>query len=187
MLNRSVIVLVAALAIPFVASADNKKAKLSDGDLAVLDHHHHTNSIEIEMGRMGEERGSPAVKKYSAMLIKDHTTADQKAMQLAKAKGVALDERPVPAAEMSRHDEHMKKMEAMRKLEGAAFDREFLTAMVDGHTAELGWIASSMPEVGDAKLKAHLTKVKTTVTKHADEARALLGSSAVKPEAKHRE
>jgi len=187
MLTRSVIVLVAALAVPFVASADNRKAKLSDGDLAVLEHHHHTNSIEIDMGRMGEERGSPAVKQYSAMLIKDHTAADQKATALAKSKGIALDERAMPAAEMSRHDDHMKKMESMRKLEGAAFDREFLTAMVDGHTAELGWVTSSLPEIGDAKLKAHLTKVKTTVTKHADEARALLGGSAVKPEAKHRE
>lgn len=174
MLTRSVIILVAALAVPFIASADNKKAKLSEGDLAVLDHHHHTNTIEIEMGRLGEERGSPAVKKYAAMLIKDHSAADQKAMQLARAKGIALDERPVPAAEMSRHDEHMKKMESLRKLEGAAFDREFLTAMVDGHTAELGWVTSSMASIRDAKLKAHLTKVKTTVTKHADEARALL-------------
>lgn len=172
---KSVIVLVAALAFPFVAFADTKKsAKLSDGDLAVLDHHHHTNMIEIEMGRVGEERGGPQVKKYAAMLVKDHRTADKNAMALGRARGITLDARPMPAAEMARHDEHMKKMEAMAKLEGAAFDREFLTAMVDGHTKELGYVTSALGTIEDPKLKAHMTKTKASVARHADEARALL-------------
>jgi putative membrane protein len=191
---RSVIILVAALAFPLVAFADNKRSKLNESDLAVLDHHHHTNLIEIEMGRLAEERGSPAVKKYGAMLIKDHATADKNATQLGRSRGITLDERPMPAIEMSRHDDHMKKMEQLRRLEGAAFDREFLTAMADGHTKELGYVTSALAGIGDPKLKAHMTRTKASVAKHADAARALLApapikarDSAVQPEAKHRQ
>jgi predicted outer membrane protein len=161
---------------PAFAMAQPKSSRMSDYDQASLQHRHDVNLMEIEMGKMAQQRGTAPVKKYAAALVKDHEKADKEVMSIAKTRGVTLTEHAMPAndAERASHDEMMKTMDRLATLEGAAFDKEYLKAMVDGHTAELGRVTSEMARVTDTKLKAHLGKTKTTVERHAEQARALM-------------
>lgn len=182
---KLVVALCAVLSFPAVAMADpdtapkkteQQAARMSASDVAVLQHRHDVNVMEIEMGRMAMQRGGAKVKKYASALVKDHQKSDKEAMALAKARGVTLTAHAMPANEVERanHEQMMKTMERLGTLEGAQFDREYLAAMVDGHTAEVGRITTDISTVTDAKLKAFLVKGKPVIERHAEQARALM-------------
>ena len=67
-----------------------QKQRLSEADLSTLQHHHDVNLMEIEMGKLAQQRGGPEVKKYAAALVKDHQTADKTAIAIAKARAVTV-------------------------------------------------------------------------------------------------
>ncbi|MBZ0234667.1 MAG: DUF4142 domain-containing protein [Deltaproteobacteria bacterium] len=196
MRSKSLLVLAIALAVPAAAAAGpgtgadktekadktdktvktQNKPRLSDSELATLQHHHDVNLMEIKMGKLAQQRGGPEVKKYAAQLVKDHQMADKKAIQLAKARGVTLSQGATPMSEVEQA-QHQKQMETMSRLEtlqGESFDREFLQAMVDRHSAELGYLTVAIADATDSKLKAHLESVRPKIEKHADQARQLL-------------
>jgi putative membrane protein len=186
--SKNALVLAIALAVPATAAAGpgtgetkpaktvKQKQRLSDADLSTLQHHHDVNLMEIEMGKLAQQRGGPEVKKYAAALVKDHQTADKTAIALAKARGVTLSSHatPVSDVEAAEHQKQMETMDKLKTLEGMNFDREYLRAMVDGHSAELGYLTVAIADTTDTKLKAHLEKVRPTVEKHADQARDIL-------------
>jgi putative membrane protein len=189
MLSKKSLVLAIALAFPAAAAAGpgtgetktdktvkKGQQRLSEADLSTLQHHHDVNLMEIDMGKLAQQRGGPEVKKYAAALVKDHQTADKTAINLAKARGVTLSTHATPMSEVeaAEHEKQMQTMERLKSLEGSNFDREYLTAMVDGHSAELGYLTVAIADASDAKLKAHLEKVRPVVEKHADQARDLL-------------
>lgn len=66
----------------------------SDGtqsDEAVLMRLHHTNQMEIRVARLAQSNGSSAkVKSFGARLVRDHSSADQKVVALAKQLGYTL-------------------------------------------------------------------------------------------------
>src|SRR5262245_49609978 len=111
-LPKNALVLAIALAFPAAAAAGpgtgetktekpvkQQKQRLSEGDLSTLQHHHDVNLMEIEMGKIAQQRGGPEVKKYAAALVKDHQTADKTAIGLAKARGVTLSSGATPMSD----------------------------------------------------------------------------------------
>jgi len=83
------------------------------------------NLAEIELGKLAAERGTDEVKKFAAMMIRDHT------LSADKLKALAVDltiDRPVQL-----DDKHTDQREKLATRTGADFDREYASAMVDGH------------------------------------------------------
>ncbi len=194
------LVLAAAFSIPTIASAqDTKKtdttatdksmdkstekstAKLEGDDLKIVAHHNHVNLMEISMGKLAQKRGTAKVKKYGAMLIKDHTAANKQVKALAKKKGVATIPEDVPAndTEKKEHDDAMAAMDRMKTLKGAEFDREFLTMMAADHDKEIARIDTAMAMVKDPDLTTFLRNVRPTLQRHADTARDLQKNTEV--------
>lgn len=61
------------------------------GDEAVLMKMHHTNQLEIRVGRLAQRNGSSAkVKAFGSRLARDHAASDQKVMALAKRLGYSV-------------------------------------------------------------------------------------------------
>jgi putative membrane protein len=163
------------------AAAD--KAALPEADVHTLTTLHATNTMEIEMGKVAKVRGgSKEVKAYGQMMVTDHGKADKEVLALAKKHGVTLADHPTPRndAEKAEMDADHATMERLKTLDGAVYDREYLTAMIDGHARTLAKIDAAMGTVTDAKVKALLGKVKPTVQKHLDRAKALATPTAQK-------
>jgi putative membrane protein len=174
-----------ALLVPTITSADDKgatkpapadKAKLGDAETKIIAHLHHVNVMEVDMGKLAQKNSTTAgVKKYGAMLVKDHSGADKDLAALAKKKGLA--KLPDVEAKTDAEKADMKaKMEAManlEKLKGPDFDREYLKMMVEGHDKELADTDGHIAASSDADLDAALEKRKTTLQKHSDEAKKL--------------
>jgi putative membrane protein len=151
-------------------------ATLSDAEIHLLTDLHATNGMEIEMGALARTRGgAKAVKSYGKLMVTDHTKADKDVLALARSRGVTLAAHPTPRddAEKAQMDKDMATMERLKTLEGAAFDRELVTAMVDGHGRAIARVSAARSSITDPRLKALVTRLLPTLDMHHEKAKAL--------------
>src|SRR6185436_8447169 len=86
---------------------------------------------EVQLGRMAAERASDSgVKAFGQMMVTDHTQAGNELKQVASQMGVSL-----PTQIDAKHRALADKLS---KLQGSAFDREYINAMVEGHQEVAG-------------------------------------------------
>lgn len=157
---------------PKTSTPANPAAKLSELDTQMIAHQHAVNQTEIAMGKVAQANGTAAVKKYGAMLVKDHTQGDKDMTALAKRKGIST----IPADTAMSESDKKEQADMTAKLKGekgAAFDRDFLSMMAADHDREITKIDADIAVVTDADLKAALQKTKPVLQKHADDAKSL--------------
>jgi predicted outer membrane protein len=81
---------------------------------------------EVQLGKMAAEKAAdPAVKAFGQMMVTDHTQAHKELEQVAAQLHVQ------PPTQIDQ--KHRDLSDRLSKLQGAAFDREYITAMVQGH------------------------------------------------------
>jgi putative membrane protein len=84
------------------------------------------NATEIELGKLATDRGSAnAVKNYGQMMVRDHGTSGEKVKALASEFKIDAPDRL--------DDKHADQRNSLARRSGADFDREYATAMVEGH------------------------------------------------------
>jgi putative membrane protein len=84
------------------------------------------NTAEIDLGKLAADRGTAGeVKKFAQMMIDDHTASGD------KLKALASDLKINAPGELD--DKHIDQRDKLAKQSGADFDREYASAMVDGH------------------------------------------------------
>lgn len=138
---------------------------------AVLGKLHHANQMEIDMGKLAQEKGeSKDVKAFGKALVKDHTAADKKVTALAKEQNVDLSAN-TPSMPMG-------KMDKLKGMSGAEFDREFAQAMLDDHQKDVDDAKAAQEKTTDPKLKKLLAATIPVLEKHRETARKLVASTS---------
>lgn len=140
------------------------------------------NKAEVKLGELALERAqSPAVKEFAGMMVSDHGNG-LNALKEA-VKGFEVDE---PGQLDAKHQELYDKLS---KLNGAAFDREYMMAMVAGHREVSDMLddrAGSAPSTKgtsgadnsqlDAAVNQWATKALPTTKQHLQKAQQVSGS-----------
>jgi len=122
---------------------------------------------EVDAGKMAQEKGqSSDVKDFGAMMVKDHTAANDELAGIAKSKNIE-----VPSKTDA---EHQKMEDKLSGLSGAAFDKEYINDMVKGHEKMLKLLKGEESSK-DAELKDFATKTAETVKMHLDKAKEIQG------------
>ena len=154
--------------------------KLSDAEISILAHVHHVNQMEIDMGKLAQQKGTSAVKRYGEQLVKDHMANDKDILAFAKKRGTAKlpADMPQTEADKTEHDQMMKDVAKIKTLKGAEFDRDFLTLMVAGHDKELTRLDTSIAQANDTELQDMLRAMKPVLQRHVDSARELQKGNA---------
>jgi len=81
---------------------------------------------EVQLGKMASEQaGNADVKAFGQMMMKDHSQANMELAQVASRLNVQ--------PPMQLDQKHQDLANRLSKLKGAEFDREYTTAMVQGH------------------------------------------------------
>ena len=125
---------------------------------------------EVELGRMASEKGaSPDVKKFGKMMVEDHTAAGDRLQALATQHNISW-----PTA---LDDKHRDLRDKLATLSGTEFDREYMSAMVDGHEAVVDKLESRIDTSTLSKWKSE-AKDQTTGEKAKVDGKAI----AVMPE-----
>jgi putative membrane protein len=132
-------------------------AALSDKDKAFMKEAAKGGMMEVDMGKMAQQKGKSAdVKKFGSTMLVDHTKAGNELMAIAKKKGVDLS----------------KEKGKMMKLNDATFDKEYINAMVKDHEEDLAAFQGEAKNGSDADVKAFASKTSAMIKKHLDMAKA---------------
>ena len=121
---------------------------------------------EVEAGKLAEEKGSAAdVKAFGAMMVKDHTAANEKLKAIADAKKI----------EVSTDAELMDKAKAMiLDLRSAkSFDQTYANNQVKAHEATIEIFEDEIKNGDDPQLKEFATTTLPKLKAHLEQAKAL--------------
>ncbi len=114
---------------------------------------------EVRDGKLAQQKSAdPKIKDFAAMMVKDHTAANQELMALAQSKGIKLPGGPGMGADT-------KKAE-LDVLTGATFDKSYVKSQVKGHRDTVDLLQKEISSGQDAQAKAFAQTVLPTVQSH---------------------
>ena len=124
---------------------------------------------EVAMGRMALDKSSDSqVKQLAQRIVDDHTKANDQLKTIAQDKNVKLPEGPTPDAR--------KSADAMRKMDGAAFDKAWARHMVTDHKKAIAMFTNAS-KGGDADVSGFATQTLPALRTHLKMAEDLAGSA----------
>lgn len=122
---------------------------------------------EIELGQMAAQNSQDkSVREYAARMVKDHKAADAKLKKIAGKANLQLPD--------SLDAEHEALKTKLSGLQGAAFDKEYAKAMVQGHDKAVALFeAASQAAQMPAELKEFAASTLPTLKEHDEMAHSL--------------
>jgi len=110
---------------------------------------------------LAQEKATNAkVKDFGAMMVSDHSKANDEMKALAKSKGITL-----PAAIDSKEQ---KVKDDLSAKSGADFDKAYVSNMIDDHKEDIKEFEDATKNLKDPDLKAFAVKTLPTLKMHLE-------------------
>ena len=133
--------------------------KVSDADKTFAEKAAIGGMAEVQLGNLAQQKAaSDQVKQFGARMVTDHSKANDELKQIASTKGMQL-----PAAP---DDKHKKDVDRLQKMSGAAFDKAYMSHMLDDHKHDVAEFKKQAGSGKDADLKAFASKTLPTLQEH---------------------
>jgi putative membrane protein len=114
---------------------------------------------EVEAGTLAQQKAAdPKVKDFGAMMVKDHSAANEQLKALAASKGIDL-----PGSSSASQMATKAKLEV---LSGDTFDKSYVQDQVKAHRATVELLKKEIAAGQDPDAKAFAQKVLPTVQSH---------------------
>lgn len=122
--------------------------------------------MEVEMGKLAQEKATnPRVKNFAAMMVTDHTKANDELKMLASQKGITL-----PG---TLDEDAQKHIDELNKKTGKDFDKEYMKMMTYVHKDNEHFFEKAAGDLQDADLKGFAGKVYPIIKTHLDSAHVI--------------
>jgi putative membrane protein len=145
---------------------DTSSSRAASGDTAFAMKAAQANMAEVELGKLALQKSTQdEVKKFAQMMIDDHSKALDELKGIAESKKITL---PTTI-----DAEHKTLSDRLSKTSGAAFDRDYMQAMVDGHKKVAADFRKESQSGSDAELKSWAAKTLPTVEAHFKQAQTV--------------
>ena len=119
---------------------------------------------EVELGRLATQNaGSDDVKQFGQRMVDDHSKANDQLKEVAGQKGIML------PAELD--PKHRALRERLSRLNGAAFDRAYMSEMVKDHDKDVSMFERQSTKGQDADVKRFASETLPTLKEHQQMAR----------------
>jgi putative membrane protein len=150
-------------------TADASATKPNDAQIAKM--LSTVNNAEVEAGKLAKSKSkNAAVQSFAQMMIDEHGAAEQKLQPLAAKLGTAADHPEVTSLKQETDATAAR----LKGLEGAAFDKAYADAMVEGHADVLAMIDGALlPNATNLEVKSMLTETRARVATHHEHAKKL--------------
>jgi len=126
--------------------------------------------MEIELGNYAQQNAADKrVKDFGAMMVKDHTTANEELQSIASAKNITL-----PA---SMGNDTKKEIEKLMKKTGKDFDKAYMNMMIDDHKKDVKEFEKNAQECKDLEIKNFIIKTLPVLQGHLNDAKAITGKN----------
>jgi putative membrane protein len=140
------------LALPMAAFA-------ADPDAPFYKHAAEGGLAEVQAGQLAQNKGnSQQVKDFGAMMVKDHTAANDKLQQLASSKNITL---PTTASVGQ-----MAEKAKLDVLSGETFDKSYVKGQVKAHRDTIALFRKEISSGQDPDAKAFASATLPTVKSH---------------------
>jgi putative membrane protein len=127
-----------------------------------------SDKFEVESSKLAAgSASSAAVKKFAAQMISAHTGST------AKLKTTLAGMSPAMTPDDTLSADQQAKLDSLKGLNGAAFDRAYAQAQVDAHQATLDALNNYAASGDNAQLKTFASGLVPTVTAHLNMAKGL--------------
>jgi putative membrane protein len=119
----------------------------------------HGGLDEVELGQLAQKKATdPKVRDFGAMMVKDHSAANDDLKALAASKNVNIPEHVSATAEASKTKLHL--------LSGSAFDHYYVKNQISAHESTVSLLNKEIASGRDPDAKAFAQKVLPTVKSH---------------------
>jgi putative membrane protein len=154
------------LAAPLTAIAD------SNPDSSFYKNAAEAGISEVDAGNLAQEKGnSQAVKDFGAMMVKDHSAANDKLKGIAATKNISL---PTSAS--------IGQMATKTKLEilsGDTFDKSYIKSQIKAHHDTIVLLKKEIASGQDADAKAFATTTLPVVQAHMKKIKSIAADAGI--------
>lgn len=124
--------------------------------------------MEVQLGQYASQNAvMPRVKSFGAMMVTDHTKANEELKTLAAAHSIAI---PTDVAE-----EHKKHMDDLMQKKGKDFDQAYVDMMIDDHKKDISEFQKAASSLSDTTIRGFAQRTLPVLQKHLDSINAIKG------------
>jgi putative membrane protein len=128
---------------------------------------------EVQAGKLAQEKGSSqAVKEFGAMMVKDHTAANNKLKKIAASKDVKLPEGP---GLMNKAKEKKADLKS-----GDSFDKDYIKGQIQAHEDTVDLLQKEIDSGKDPEAQAFAKEILPKVKTHLEKINQIAASAGVK-------
>jgi putative membrane protein len=161
------VVLSVALALPVIGVGAN-----ANPDSAFYRHAAEGGMAEVAMGQLAQDKSSNAnVKEFGAMMVRDHSAANEKLKAIAASKNISLPTSPSIGRIATK-----KKLEI---LSGDTFDKSYIDGMVKDHEEDIALFKKEAAAGQDPEAKAYAVSTLPTLRAHLRRVQFMAGKAAM--------
>jgi putative membrane protein len=122
--------------------------------------------MEVQAGQLAQQNAqSQRVKDFGGMMVTDHSKANDELMSYASGHGMTL-----PTALPADKQKHV---DAMKNMKGAAFDKHYISMMVEDHQKDVAKFKKESTNANDPQLKTWAGNTLPVLQKHLDSVQAI--------------
>lgn len=144
----------------------------STPDAAFYKHAAEGGMAEVELGSLAEQKSaSSSVKDFGAMMVKDHSAANDKLKAIAASKDISLPTSPSMSQKATK-----VKLEA---LSGDTFDKSYVTGMIKDHQEDIAMFEREAASGQDPDAKAFAASTLPTLRTHLQKIQAIAADSGI--------
>src|SRR3984957_7670946 len=155
------------LALPIVALGAD-----SNADATFYKHAAEGGMAEVELGNLAQQKSSSqSVKDFGAMMVADHTAANDKLKAIAASKNIKLPTSPSVG--------QMATKAKLEVLSGDTFDKSYIKGMLEDHHEDIKEFQTEATSGQDPDAKAYAAATLPTLQAHLKKIRAIASAQGV--------
>jgi putative membrane protein len=127
---------------------------------------------EVQLGKLAQDKASTAsVKEFGAMMVTDHSAANDKLEAIASRKGIKLPTSPSVV--------QMATKTKLEVLSGSTFDKSYIKGMVKDHEEDIKEFQTEAASGRDPDAKAYASATLPTLQTHLKKIQAIAAAQGV--------
>jgi putative membrane protein len=127
---------------------------------------------EVDAGKLAEQKAfSAAVRDFGGMMVKDHSTANQKLWKIAGTKNIKLP--TTPGVEQVAAEERLK------LLSGDSFDKAYIKNQIEAHRDTVALFKKEIASGTDSQARQFATDKLPTVQSHLEKIRKIAADAGI--------
>jgi putative membrane protein len=165
-MRRSLLAAALGAAVLWAAAAVRAQVDVRGADNAFLREAARAGQLEVHLGKLAREKATNAgVRRFAQRMVDDHTRANKELEDLIDVRGVEVPQEP--------SQEERVLLERLNRLDGKAFDSDYMRRMVAEHVKVLTRFETEMDRGQDVSVRTWTTRQVPILREHLKMARAL--------------